>query len=71
MPQRFEAKLMELHVAKLPLEERIVALERLQEEIDAARLKSDEWDVLYRLRLQVERDAYEAAASSKPRARAV
>lgn len=71
VPQGFEAKLMELHSAKLPLAERIDALERLQEEIDSARMKSDEWDVLYRLRLQVERDAYEAAASAKSRARAV
>ena len=70
VPQRFEARLMELHVAKLPLAERIAALERLQEEIDAARMKSDEWDVLYRLRLQVERDAYEAAANATSRAKA-
>ena len=70
VPQRFEAALMKLHTAKLPLDERIAALERLQEQIDAARTKSDEWDVLYRLRLQVERDAYEAAASAKPRAKA-
>ena len=70
VPQRFEAELMELHAAKLPLDERIAALERLQDEIDAARTKSDEWDVLYRLRLQVERDAYEAAAGAKSRAKA-
>ncbi|HEX4744824.1 MAG TPA: hypothetical protein VFW12_09180 [Candidatus Limnocylindria bacterium] len=70
VPQRFEAELMKLHTAKLPLDERIAALERLQDEIDAARMKSDEWDVLYRLRLQVERDAYESAASARSRAKA-
>ena len=70
VPQRFEAELMKLHTAKLPLDERIAALERLQDEIDAARTKSDEWDVLYRLRLQVERDAYEAAANARSRAKA-
>lgn len=70
VPQRFEATLMDLHAAKLPLGERITALEHLQEEIDATRMKSDEWDVLYRLRLQVERDAYEAAATATPQAKA-
>ena len=71
VPQRFEAELMELRLAKdLTLGERIAALEALQEEIDAAEIKSDEWDVLYRLRLQVERDAYEAAALARSRAKA-
>lgn len=70
VPQRFEAELMKLHTAKLSLDERIAALERLQEKIDASRMKSDEWDVLYRLRLQVERDAYEAAARARSRAKA-
>lgn len=32
-------------------------LDRLQERIDAAPLDSDEWNLLYRLRLQVEREA--------------
>jgi len=71
VPQRFEAELMERHRAKdLTLDQRIESLESLQMEIDAADIKSDEWDVLYRLRLQVERDAYEAAARARPRARA-
>lgn len=70
VPQRFEAELMKLHTAKLSLDERIAALESLQEKIDASRMKSDEWDVLYRLRLQVERDAYEAAARARSRAMA-
>jgi len=70
VPQHFEAELMKLHHGKLSLADRIVALERLQEEIDASEMKSDEWDVLYRLRLQVERDAYEAAANAKSRAKA-
>lgn len=71
VPQRFEARLMELHQAGgVPLDERIAALERLQDEIDGARLKTDEWDVLYRLRLQVERDAYEADRRARGRAKA-
>ena len=71
VPQQFEAELMKLHLSKeLTLERRIAALEALQDEIDAARLKSDEWDVLYRLRLQVERDAYEAASRARSRVRA-
>ncbi len=71
VPQHFEAELMKLHLSKdLTLEKRIAALEALQDEIDAAPLKSDEWDVLYRLRLQVERDAYEVAARARTRARA-
>ena len=70
VPQRFEAELMELYRAKdLTLDGRIEALEALQKEIDSAEIKSDEWDVLYRLRLQVERDAYEAAARARSRAR--
>lgn len=71
VPQHFEAELMKLHFSKdLTLEKRIAALEALQDEIDAAPLKSDEWDVLYRLRLQVERDAYEAASRARSRSRA-
>jgi len=71
VPQHFEAELMKLHFSKdLTLERRIAALEALQDEIDAAPLKSDEWDVLYRLRLQVERDAYEASARARSRPRA-
>ncbi|HEX2222344.1 MAG TPA: hypothetical protein VHK06_07445 [Candidatus Limnocylindria bacterium] len=35
----------------------VAALDRLQERIDSADLKSDEWNVLYRLRLQIERNA--------------
>ena len=70
LPQHFEAELMKLHLSKdLALERRIAALEVLQGEIDAAPLKSDEWDVLYRLRLQVERDAYEAASRTRSRVR--
>lgn len=70
-PQRFEGELMRLQQSPdLALEERIAALERLQEQIDAAKLKSDEWEVLYRLRLQIERDAYEASARRPGRSRA-
>jgi hypothetical protein len=59
-PQRFEEELMALHGRReMPLEEVARALERLQERIDRAHIKNDEWDLLYRLRLQVERDAYE------------
>jgi hypothetical protein len=66
-PQKLEERLMALHAARdLPLDERLASLERLQEEIDAAEIKSDEWDVLYRLRLQVERDAYEQARDERP-----
>jgi hypothetical protein len=35
----------------------VAQLERLQERIDSAPIASDEWNVLYRLRLQVEREA--------------
>lgn len=70
VPQSFEAKLMEVHHGELALDARIAELVRLQEEIDAAPMKSDEWDVLYRLRLQVERDAYEAARRGSSRAKA-
>lgn len=71
VPQGFEAKLMKLHSARnVPLAERIKALEELQDEIDATELQGDEWDILYRLRLQVERDAYERATRLHSRARA-
>ena len=33
------------------------ALQKLQGEVDAAPLASDEWNLLYRLRLQLEREA--------------
>lgn len=68
IPQRFEAELMKINARSAPLAERIAALEKLQDEVDGTAMKSDEWDVLYRLRLQVERDAYESAA--RPRAKA-
>lgn len=67
-PQRFETELMRVHADdELELSETISELEALQEEIDDAHIKSDEWDVLYRLRLQVERDAYESAARDRPK----
>ena len=56
--QRLEEEVRRLH------EERdgdpaslIEELDRFQERLDAAPLKSDEWNILYRLRLQVERQA--------------
>ncbi len=71
VPQRFEAELMKIHFAKnMPLGDRIAALEKLQDEIDRTAMKSDEWDVLYRLRLQVERDAYERGTRVTTRAKA-
>lgn len=57
-PQALEARLKELHDDwDGSLDGLIAELEELQEEIDAAELRSDEWNVLYRLRLQTERDA--------------
>jgi hypothetical protein len=56
--QKLEDDLTELHRAfDGDLDGLIESLDRLQEEIDRASLTSDEWNILYRLRLQVERAA--------------
>ncbi len=58
--QRYEAELKRLcrdRPRDGDLDEFVAALEKLQEKVDSASLKSDEWNVLYRLRLQVERQA--------------
>jgi hypothetical protein len=77
--QAFEEKLKRLHARRTrDLDGFLEELDRLQERIDAATLKSDEWNVLYRLRLQIERDGRMAAmgqgdedgAPSERRARA-
>lgn len=43
----------------------VASLDRLQQRIDAAELKSDEWNVLYRLRLQIERNALLGGSGGK------
>lgn len=56
--QHLEAKLKELHDRSNRDPRRLIGrLDELQTEIDAAELKNDEWNMLYRLRLQIERDA--------------
>lgn len=56
--QRYEKDLMRLcRDRDGDLDAFVEKLDRLQERIDGASLKSDEWNVLYRLRLQVERQA--------------
>ena len=56
--QRFEAELMRLCAKRDgDLDAFVRKLDSLQERVDRAALKSDEWNVLYRLRLQVERQA--------------
>lgn len=60
--QRFEDALLDAGRARGGLAKLRRALESVQGEIDAAGLTIDEWNVLYRLRLQVEaREAEEAA----------
>jgi hypothetical protein len=69
--QRFEEELMAIQGRQdATLEDVTKAVGALQERIDAAHIQSDEWDVLYRLRLQVERDAYERSRkqAAQPRA---
>ena len=60
--QRYEAELMRIcgererrRNGKGDLDGWVQRLDDLQEKIDTASIKSDEWNVLYRLRLQVER----------------
>ena len=56
--QALEDELIRVHEAAHSDRATLVAeLDRLQERIDAASLPSDEWDVLYRLRLQMEQEA--------------
>ncbi len=71
--QRYEAELARLARARDgDLDQLVSDLDKLQERIDSASLKSDEWNVLYRLRLQVEREArlQEEGRVSSRRARA-
>ena len=70
--QRYEKELMRLARDRDgKLDELVADLDRLQERIDSTSLKSDEWNVLYRLRLQIERQArlQEAGGVSSRRAR--
>jgi hypothetical protein len=56
--QALEDELMRIHEAAaddLPV--LVARLDRLQERIDSAPIASDEWNVLYRLRLQMERES--------------
>jgi len=56
--QALEDGLMEIQDdADADIETLVARLDRLQERIDSAPITSDEWNVLYRLRLQVEREA--------------
>ena len=53
--QAFEDELMEVHAeSNGNLDAMRARLDRLQERIDRATLSSEEWNVLYRLRLQIE-----------------
>jgi hypothetical protein len=63
--QRLEERLMELHrrAGKLSWERLTAELDVLQRRIDETSLTSEEWNVLYRLRLQLEVHAREAIAS--------
>jgi hypothetical protein len=62
--QRFEDALLEIHrSANGNLEALERRLEKVQEKIDAASLNSEEWNVLYRLRLQIENAAWLNARS--------
>ena len=52
--QAFERRLWELHLSDgLPRAERLRRLERLERDIDRAAIGSDEWNVLYRIVLQL------------------
>ena len=56
--QRFESDLMRLCANRDgDLDAFVDKLEKLQDKIDRTSMKSDEWNILYRLRLQVERQA--------------
>ena len=56
--QRLEAELRELQKDRDgDLAALVARLDEFQERVDSASLKSDEWNILYRLRLQVERQA--------------
>jgi hypothetical protein len=56
--QALEDELMQIQDdAGADIETLVARLDRLQERIDSAPITSDEWNVLYRLRLQVEREA--------------
>ena len=61
--QRFEAELTRLSRDRNgDLASLLEQLQRIQDRLDRPSLKSDEWNVLYRLRLQVEREARIQAA---------
>lgn len=62
--QRFEDAIMEAHQANGGLQALRRSLDEVQERIDAASLNVDEWNTLFRLRLQVEQ---RAAAESEER----
>jgi hypothetical protein len=56
--QELEDELIRLHEeGAVGLRGLVARLDRLQERIDSAPITSDEWNVLYRLRLQMEREA--------------
>ena len=60
--QALEDELIRVHEAAHADRAALVAeLDRLQERIDTAPLPSDEWDVLYRLRLQMEQEAVDSS----------
>jgi hypothetical protein len=64
--QEFEAQLKELYDASDgSVAELTRRLDELQEKIDAADLKLEEWNVLYRLRLQIERDVRKGADGAR------
>jgi hypothetical protein len=68
--QSFEDELLALHrEADGDLEGLRRRLDEVQERMDVASMNSEEWNVLYRLRLQVEHEAARAASSSKGRKR--
>ncbi len=67
--QRFERMLREFYRSSQG-EELRYRLDRLQHQIDGASLTSDEWNLLYRLRLQLERASAIGGAPHTPRASA-
>ena len=67
--QGFEDDLQRLHEgADGDVEALRAELDRVQERIDVASLNSEEWNVLYRLRLQLEHDVARRAGEKGSRA---
>lgn len=63
--QKFEDVLQELHrTANGDVDALRAKLDEVQEEIDVASLNSEEWNVLYRLRLQLEQDVARRSSSA-------